>query len=407
MTDTEIVRVLETALLCADQPMPLMVLRKLFPPDEEISNDDIRRLLAQLQGEWAERGLELVDLASGWRFQSRAEMQRYLERLNPEKPPKYSRAVLETLAIIAWRQPVTRGDIEDIRGVTVSSQIVKTLEERGWIEVLGYRDAPGRPALFGTTRAFLDDLGLKALDELPPLETHESVAALAGLSLEEATGVATGAVDAQSEAEQAADAQTADTQVADTEASDVQGSGNEASGNEASENEASDTEGSNIEASDTAASDSPAVDAEAVDTEVSDAEVSGIAASASEVADAQAAPATQEGGASDDLPDESPRAPEAGLDEAALRNLDTAAGPEQDNTRSENTGPEDTAVPEGATMPEDTAVPEDTAMPEHKTAPEDNAGPENAEDHAPLEAALAQGDTAAEPRDEDTQRPDR
>ena len=406
MTDTEIVRVLETALLCADQPMPLMVLRKLFPPDEEISNDDIRRLLAQLQGEWAERGLELVDLASGWRFQSRAEMQRYLERLNPEKPPKYSRAVLETLAIIAWRQPVTRGDIEDIRGVTVSSQIVKTLEERGWIEVLGYRDAPGRPALFGTTRAFLDDLGLKALDELPPLETHESVAALAGLSLEEATGVATGAVDAQSEAEQAADAQTADTQVADTEASDVQGSGNEASGNEASgneasENEASDTEGSNIEASDTAASDSPAVDAEAVDTEVSDAEVSGIAASASEVADAQAAPAAQEGGASGDLPDASPRAPEAGQDEAAPRDLDTAAEPEQDNAGLENAGPEDTAVPEGATMPED------TAMPEHKTAPEDNAGPENAEDHTPLEAALAQGDTAAEPRDEDTQRPDR
>ncbi|MBV6306434.1 SMC-Scp complex subunit ScpB [Candidimonas humi] len=421
MTDTEIVRVLETALLCADQPMPLMVLRKLFP-DEEISNDDIRRLLAQLQGEWAERGLELVDLASGWRFQSRAEMQRYLERLNPEKPPKYSRAVLETLAIIAWRQPVTRGDIEDIRGVTVSSQIVKTLEERGWIEVLGYRDAPGRPALFGTTRAFLDDLGLKALDELPPLETHESVAALAGLSLEEATGVATRAADAQSEAAQPSDAQTADTQVADaqvqvagaevadTEAADTQDSDNEASGNEASDNEASDTEGSNIEASDTAASDSPAVDAEAVDTEVSDAEVSDIAASASEVADAQAAPATQEGGASDDLPDESPRAPEASQDEAAPRKLDTAAGPEQDNTGSENTGPEDTAVPEGATILEDTAVPEDTAMPEHKTAPEepeDNAGPENAEDHAPLEAALAQGDTAAEPRDEDTQRPDR
>ncbi|WP_233154976.1 SMC-Scp complex subunit ScpB [Candidimonas nitroreducens] len=208
MTDTEIVRVLETALLCADQPMPLMELRKLFP-GEEIANDDIRRLLAQLQGEWGERGLELVDLASGWRFQSRAEMQRYLERLNPERPPKYSRAVLETLAIIAWRQPVTRGDIEDIRGVTVSSQIVKTLEERGWIEVLGYRDAPGRPALFGTTRAFLDDLGLKALDELPPLETHESVAALAGLSLEEATGSEAQGADTQAVGESAADEQAA------------------------------------------------------------------------------------------------------------------------------------------------------------------------------------------------------
>lgn len=134
---------------------------------------------------WADKGLELVSLSSGWRFQSRPQMQRYLERLNPEKPPRYSRAVLETLAIIAWRQPVTRGDIEDIRGVTVSSQIVKTLEERGWIEVLGHRDAPGRPALLGTTAQFLDDLGLKALDELPELETHEGVAALAGLNFEE------------------------------------------------------------------------------------------------------------------------------------------------------------------------------------------------------------------------------
>ncbi|TCT01018.1 segregation and condensation protein B [Paralcaligenes ureilyticus] len=183
MTESEIVRVLETALLCADQPMSLMELRKLFGA-EEISNDDLRRLLAVLQLDWAEKGLGLVDLASGWRFQSRPEMQRFLDRLNPEKPPRYSRAVLETLAIIAWRQPVTRGDIEDIRGVTVSSQIVKTLEERGWIEALGYRDAPGRPALFGTTRAFLDDLGLRALDELPELETQDAVTAIAGLSLE-------------------------------------------------------------------------------------------------------------------------------------------------------------------------------------------------------------------------------
>ncbi|GAB2888191.1 SMC-Scp complex subunit ScpB [Paralcaligenes sp. KSB-10] len=164
--------------------MSLAELRKLFGA-EEVSNDELRRLLAILQLDWAEKGLELVNLASGWRFQSRPEMQKFLERLNPEKPPRYSRAVLETLAIIAWRQPVTRGDIEDIRGVTVSSQIVKTLEERGWIEALGYRDAPGRPALFGTTRAFLDDLGLKALDELPPLESQEAVVSLAGLTLEE------------------------------------------------------------------------------------------------------------------------------------------------------------------------------------------------------------------------------
>ncbi|PLC51201.1 SMC-Scp complex subunit ScpB [Pollutimonas subterranea] len=183
MTDNEIIRVVETALLCADQPMPLAELRKLFAA-EDFSNDDLRRYLALLQRDWNERGLELVNLATGWRFQSRPEMQRYLARLNPEKPPRYSRAVLETLAIIAWRQPVTRGDIEDIRGVTVSSQIVRTLEDRGWIEVLGHRDAPGRPALLGTTRQFLDDLGLRALDELPELESQDAVAALAGLDLE-------------------------------------------------------------------------------------------------------------------------------------------------------------------------------------------------------------------------------
>lgn len=164
--------------------MQLSELRKLFAADE-VSNDDLRRYLAILQLDWADRGLALVNLASGWRFQSRPEMQRYLERLNPEKPPRYSRAVLETLAIIAWRQPVTRGDIEDIRGVSVSSQIVKSLEDRGWIEVLGHRDAPGRPALFGTTRQFLDDLGLRALDELPALESQDAVAILAGLELEE------------------------------------------------------------------------------------------------------------------------------------------------------------------------------------------------------------------------------
>src|SRR3546814_52412 len=162
MTESEIIRVLETALLCADQPMSLSELRTLFVTQHEVSNDDLRRLLVLLQQDWAEKGLELRNLASGWRFQSRPEMQRYLERLNPEKTPRYSRAVLETLAIIAWRQPVTRGDIEDIRGVTVSSQIVRTLEDRGWIEVLGHRDAPGRPALLGTTRQFLADLGLKA-----------------------------------------------------------------------------------------------------------------------------------------------------------------------------------------------------------------------------------------------------
>ncbi len=185
MNDSEAILVLETALLCAVQPMQISDMRKLFGDDEQFDSGTVRRLLETLQGNWADGGLELVQLASGWRFQSRPSMQRYLERLSPEKPPKYSRAVMETLAIVAWRQPVTRGDIEDIRGVTVSSQIVKALEDRGWIEVIGHRDAPGRPALFGTTRQFLDDLGLRALDELPPLETAHAAAALAGLDLGE------------------------------------------------------------------------------------------------------------------------------------------------------------------------------------------------------------------------------
>lgn len=185
MNDSEAILVLETALLCAVQPMQISDMRKLFGDDEQFDSGTVRRLLETLQGNWADGGLELVQLASGWRFQSRPSMQRYLERLSPEKPPKYSRAVMETLAIVAWRQPVTRGDIEDIRGVTVSSQIVKALEDRGWIEVIGHRDAPGRPALFGTTRQFLDDLGMRALDELPPLETAHAAAALAGLDLGE------------------------------------------------------------------------------------------------------------------------------------------------------------------------------------------------------------------------------
>jgi segregation and condensation protein B len=182
MTDNEIIRVLEAALLCSDAPLPATELRKLFT-SENVSPDDIRRLLSLLQLDWAEKGLELVSLSSGWRFQSRPEMQRYLERLNPEKPPRYSRAVLETLAIIAWRQPVTRGDIEDIRGVTVSTQIIRTLEERGWIDILGHRDAPGRPALFGTTKQFLDDLGLRSLNELPAVESNDALDVLEGLDL--------------------------------------------------------------------------------------------------------------------------------------------------------------------------------------------------------------------------------
>jgi segregation and condensation protein B len=168
MNTHEAKRVLETALICAQQPLSLRDLRTLF--DDEVGPDTLRALLDDLARDWSGRGVELVTLASGWRFQSRPEMREYLDRLNPEKPPRYSRAVLETLAIIAYRQPVTRGDIEDIRGVAVGSQIVKQLEDRGWIEVIGHRDAPGRPALYATTRQFLDDLGLASLDGLPALE---------------------------------------------------------------------------------------------------------------------------------------------------------------------------------------------------------------------------------------------
>ena len=160
-------RVLETALICAQQPLPLAALRALF--DDQVGTDTLKSLLDELMCDWEGRGVELVPLATGWRFQSRPEMREYLDRLNPEKPPKYSRAVLETLAIVAYRQPVTRGDIEDIRGVAVGSPIVKQLEDRGWIEAIGHREAPGRPALYATTRQFLDDLGVASLDQLPTL----------------------------------------------------------------------------------------------------------------------------------------------------------------------------------------------------------------------------------------------
>ena len=161
-------RVLEAALLSSTEPLSMADLRKLF--DEEIAADVLRRILEELRTDWAEKGVELANVASGWRFQVRREYQKFLDRLNPQRPPKYSRAVLETLAIIAYRQPVTRGDIEDIRGVVVSSGILKALEARGWIDEVGHREVPGRPALYSTTRGFLDDLNLRSLDELPPLE---------------------------------------------------------------------------------------------------------------------------------------------------------------------------------------------------------------------------------------------
>ncbi|HNQ03513.1 MAG TPA: SMC-Scp complex subunit ScpB [Thiobacillaceae bacterium] len=158
---------METVLLAGAAPMSLAELKKAFPV--ELNNALLRAALDELRGDWQGRGVELVQLAQGWRFQTRPEFQPYLDRLNPEKPPRYSRATLETLAVIAYRQPVTRGDIEEIRGVAVNTQIIRTLEERGWIEVVGHRDVPGRPGLYATSRQFLSDLGLRALAELPPL----------------------------------------------------------------------------------------------------------------------------------------------------------------------------------------------------------------------------------------------
>lgn len=164
----QVKRVLETALLVSTEAMTLPELKKLF--DQELGNDTLRKVLEDLRADWEGKGIELTNVASGWRFRARPEYQKFLDRLNPQKPPKYSRAVLETLAIIAYKQPVTRGDIEDIRGVTVSSNILKSLEARGWIDVVGHREVPGRPALYATTRSFLDDLNLRSLEELPPLD---------------------------------------------------------------------------------------------------------------------------------------------------------------------------------------------------------------------------------------------
>ena len=174
MNPEQLKLVLETALLCAEQPMTINDLRRLFV--EEIDAKDITTALTEIQGDWADKGMELLELATGWRFQSRLAMREYLDRLTPEKPPKYSRAVMETLAIIAYRQPVTRGEIEEIRGVTVSSNVIKQLEDRGWVEVVGHKETVGRPGLYATTRQFLNDLSLTTLQELPMLDDAEAQA---------------------------------------------------------------------------------------------------------------------------------------------------------------------------------------------------------------------------------------
>jgi segregation and condensation protein B len=172
MNTSDAKRVLETALICTQQPIAARELSALF--QDQLGMDTIKTLLSDLQLDWAERGAELVQVATGWRFQSRPEMRLFLDRLHPEKPPKYSRAALETLAIIAYRQPATRGDMEDIRGVTINSMVIKQLEDRGWVEVIGHRESVGRPSLYATTRQFLDDLGLSSLDQLPALENPQN-----------------------------------------------------------------------------------------------------------------------------------------------------------------------------------------------------------------------------------------
>ena len=176
-------RVLETALLCAAQPLSVRELRQLF--NDELGADTLKTLLQDVQDDWTQRGIELVQVASGWRMQSRPDMRDFLDRLHPEKPPKYSRAAMETLAIIAYRQPVTRGDMEDIRGVTINSLVLKQLEDRGWVEVIGHRETVGRPMLYATTKQFLDDLGVASLDQLPPLESPGGVSEFFNASSDE------------------------------------------------------------------------------------------------------------------------------------------------------------------------------------------------------------------------------
>jgi segregation and condensation protein B len=176
MNTTDAKRVLETALICAQQPLPLREMGVLF--NGALTADTLKLLLEDLQNDWSGRGVELVHVATGWRFQSRPQMREFLDRLHPEKPPRYTRATLETLAIIAYRQPVTRGDMEDIRGVTINSMILKQLEDRGWVEVIGHRETVGRPGLYATTRQFLDDLGLESLDQLPVMDTTAAQASM-------------------------------------------------------------------------------------------------------------------------------------------------------------------------------------------------------------------------------------
>jgi segregation and condensation protein B len=261
-------RVLETALLTTQEPLTLADLKKLF--DEDLAADTLRNILEDLRGDWEGRGVELVTVASGWRFRARPESQKFLDRLSPQKPPKYSRAVLETLAIIAYRQPVTRGDIEDIRGVTVSSNILKSLEARGWIDVIGHREVPGRPAVYATTRAFLDDLNLRSLEELPALDdlgTLVEAAPAAQPELEEAVDAAGQPDDAaESAAAGVVDAAVADDAAAADDVAAAQPDADEPSQAEAEQAQTIDAEADDSQTVEAAADEAHTHEADADDS---------------------------------------------------------------------------------------------------------------------------------------------
>jgi segregation and condensation protein B len=307
-------RVLETALLTTQEPLTLADLKKLF--DEDLAADTLRNILEDLRGDWEGRGVELVTVASGWRFRARPESQKFLDRLSPQKPPKYSRAVLETLAIIAYRQPVTRGDIEDIRGVTVSSNILKSLEARGWIDVIGHREVPGRPAVYATTRTFLDDLNLRSLEELPALDDLGTLveAAPAAQPELEAPSDAAAQTDAASEL---ADADTRDA-AASHEAEASQPGTEDAVQADAGEAQPVEVEANHAHAIEAQADDAHATEAEADDAQAIEAQADDAQPLEAEADDAHAAQAEADG--ADTV--------EAEADEVA------AAPAEDDDTRS-------------------------------------------------------------------------
>ncbi|WP_413457537.1 SMC-Scp complex subunit ScpB [Herbaspirillum huttiense] len=327
MNIAEAKKVLETALLCTHEPLSINDLKKLYvDPESEQSSDInaemIRQMLDELRTEWADKGVEVVSLSTGWRFQSRKEMKVYLERLNPEKPPKYTRATLETLAIIAYRQPVTRGDIEEIRGVAVNTQTIRMLEDRGWIESIGHRDVPGRPALFATTRKFLDDLGLSSLEELPPLQQVSGEAAAQGALLE--LQALEGGVAALAEAEQE--------------------EGEDAGVVEAAESAAT---AESTEVAEAAEAEVPAQDAPAADAEEPQAEE--VAAEALQPTDIEAAAAGEERAAGSE--DASPEAQEPFEQDVAVTGTDAteaageAAGEHNDTTERADQREDDARPP--------------------------------------------------------------